>query len=85
MALEQILYERGNRRAGTRVTPYYVEWMPQRPNSREVFMDGLQEVGERAVREFIEAVDHSEGESAGDVLRKWQTNRISQQAKVEAD
>ena len=85
MALEQILHERSNRRAGTRVTPYYVEWQPQRANERERFMDGLQDIGERAVEEFIAAVEHTEGENAVKVLRNWQAKKQSQPLESPAD
>ncbi len=72
MALEQLLYERDQRRARHRLTPYYVEWLPQRANDREPFMEGLlNEVGPRAVEEFIAAIAHSWGESAAKPLRQW--------------
>ena len=71
IALDQVLYERKARRDGTRQTPYYMEWLPQRVNIREKFVDGLTQIGERAVEEFIAAVEHSEGKAAADLLRQW--------------
>ena len=71
MALGQVLYEREARRDGTRLTPYFMEWLPQRVNIREKFVDGLAQVGERAIDEFIAAVEHTEGKAAADLLRGW--------------
>ena len=71
MALDQVLHERKARRDGTRQTPYYLEWLPQRINIRERFVDGLAQIGERAVDEYIAAVEHAEGKAAADLLRKW--------------
>ena len=71
MALDQVQYEREARRDGTRLTPYFMEWLPQRVNIREKFVDGLAQVGERAMDEFIAAVEHTEGKAAADLLRGW--------------
>ena len=71
MALDQVQYEREARRDGTRLTPYFMEWLPQRVNIREKFVDGLAQVGERAIDEFIAAVEHTEGKAAADLLRGW--------------
>ncbi len=71
MALDQVLHERMTRREGTRQTPYYMEWLPQRVNIREKFVDGLTQIWERAVDEFIAAVEHTEGKAAADLLRQW--------------
>ena len=71
MALDQVLYEREARRDGTRQTPYFMEWLPQRINIREKFVDGLAQIGERAIDEFIAAVEHTEGKAAADLLRGW--------------
>ena len=71
MALDQVLYERKARREGTRLTPYYLEWLPQRINIRERFVEGLAQIGERAVDEYIAAVEHTEGNAAADLLRQW--------------
>ena len=84
-ALEHILYERSQRRAGTRVTPYYMEWYPHRANDREVFMDGLQEIGSRAVEEFITATQHSDGEDAAQVLLDWKARRQAQSVQASGD
>ncbi len=71
MALDQILFERTQRRSGTRITPYYVEWLPQRVNDREAFVEGLLKIGDRAVEEFIAAVDHTSVEAAAKPMREW--------------
>lgn len=72
MALDQIVYERTQRRAGTRITPYYQEWQPKRINDRTAFMEGLlRDVGPRAVEEFIAAAAHNEGDRSGAALRDW--------------
>ena len=71
MALDQVLHERKARRDGTRLTPYFLEWLPQRVNIRESFVDGLVQIGDRAVDEFIAAVEHTEGTAAADLLRRW--------------
>jgi hypothetical protein len=75
LALERILYERTERRARRRITPYYLEWLPQRANDRAVFMQRLFDIGERAVAEFVDAVEHSEGESAARPLKEWWSAR----------
>ena len=72
MALEQINYERGHRRNRTRVTPYYVEWIPQRVNDRIAFIDGLaNDAGPRAVEEFIRAVEFTTNAETVKPLRDW--------------
>lgn len=71
IALEQILYERGLRRSQKRMTPYYLEWMPLREAERIPFLEGLREVGPRAVEEYIAATQHEYGEATAKVLRAW--------------
>ncbi len=71
MALDQVLHERKARRGGIRQTPYYLEWLPQRMNIRERFVEGLAQIGERAVDEYIAAVEHTEGKAAADLLQQW--------------
>ena len=71
IALERILFERGERRARRRVTPYYLEWQPQRSNDRIAFVEGLLEAGERAVVEYLDAVERTEGEAAARPLKEW--------------
>ncbi len=71
MALDQVFHERKARRDGTRLTPYFMEWLPQRVNIRERFVEGLAQIGERAVDEYIAAVEHTEGKAAVDRLRQW--------------
>ena len=85
LALDQIIYERGLRRAGTRITSFYVEWMPQRPNDRATFLEGLiNDVGPRAVEEFIAAVAHTSGESGAKIVSEWWANKQSE-LEVRAD
>ena len=61
-ALEQIVFERGERRAKRRITPYYMESQPQRPNDDVTFVqESLRARGARPVDEFIAAMDDVEG------------------------
>jgi len=71
LALERVLFERDERRAQRRITPYYLEWQPQRSNDRIAFAEGLFEIGERAVKEYIAAVEHTEGEGSAKRLKEW--------------
>lgn len=76
LALEQLDFEADARKQGTRLTPYYMEWVPQRPNPSEHFMDGLRDIaGERAVTEFIDAIATTHGEGAARPLRAWRQRR----------
>ena len=64
-AVEQLITERDLRRERERMTPYAVEWMPNRSNDRIAFMGGLLDVpGERAVDEFVAASANAIGEEA---------------------
>jgi hypothetical protein len=82
MALEELVYERGRRREGKRLSPYYVEWLPQRVNDRQPFMEGLlKDVGPRAVEEFIAAVAHTQGEAAAKPMREWWAKKQVAKAK----
>ena len=85
MALDQILFERTERRSGTRITPYYVEWQPQRTNDREAFVNGLLKIGDRAVEEFIAAVAHTSGEAAVKPMREWWAKIQESRVEVSAD
>jgi len=86
VALEQIVYERGQRRAGVRMTPYYVEWLPQRVNDRLEFMEGLlRDGGRRAVEEFIAAVVHNGGDAAARPLRDWWVKKKGSDVETRAD
>ncbi len=78
LALERILFERDERRAQRRITPYYLEWQPQRSNDRIAFVEGLLEIGERAVEEYIAAVENSEGEAGARRLKDWWYRRKSE-------
>ena len=83
-ALEQILFEREQRRAGTRTTPYYVEWQPQRVNDRQTFMEGLlNDVGPKAVEDFIAAQAHNGGDAAAGPLRAWWAEKQRVQAPAD--
>ena len=71
MAVEQLIAERDLRRARTRITPYYVEWQPNRENPVVEFVGGLYDVpGERAVTEFIAAQRETNGENAATMVRR---------------
>ncbi len=86
IALEQILFERGLRRDRTRVSPYYVEWLPGRTNERLVFMEGLaNDAGARAVEEFIAAVEHTAGEAAAKPAREWWVERQASTAATRSE
>jgi hypothetical protein len=78
LALERILFERGERRAQRRITPYYLEWQPERSNDRIAFVEGLLEIGERAVEEYIAAVENTEGEAGARRLKDWWSRRKSE-------
>ena len=69
MAVEQLVWEVDARRAGTRLTPYRVGWLPQRGNDPATFLRRLLDIpGERAIDEFIAAM---EGRGGGaEVLRR---------------
>ena len=76
LALDQILFERGERRAKRRITPYHMEWMPHRPNDDVTFVQDLFELGgERPVEEFITAMSQVEGPKATKRIREWWTER----------
>ena len=70
-AVEQLIAERDLRRARTRITPYYVEWQPNRENPVVEFVGGLYDVpGERAVTEFIAAHRETNGEEAAKMIQR---------------
>jgi hypothetical protein len=71
-AVEQILFERGERREKRRITPYYMEWIPQRANDDVRFVKELYELGgARPVNEFIAAMDEVEGPAATKRIKQW--------------
>lgn len=71
-ALEQIVFEREERRAKRRITPYYMEWLPQRPNDDVTFVEDLFELGgARPVEEFIAAMENVEGPGAAKAMKAW--------------
>jgi hypothetical protein len=77
MALDQVSYQREQRRARHRMTPYYLEWAPQRSADGEAFMDSVLEVaGKRAVDEFIRAMGHTMGAAAARPLEQWRSDRM---------
>lgn len=70
-AVEQLIAERDLRRARTRITPYYIEWQPNRENPVVEFVAGLYDVpGERAVEEFIAAHRQTNGEQAAAMVQR---------------
>ena len=72
LALEQVLFEREQRRTRRRVTPYYMEWIPKRLNDDIRFVTDLYELGgARPVEEYIAAMEHIEGEAATKNIRAW--------------
>lgn len=79
--VEQLITERDLRRQRERITPYYVEWQPNRTNNRTAFMDGLLDVpGERAVEEFIAASANAVGEEAAKAARAGTEEARSERA-----
>lgn len=71
-AIEQTLFERGERREKRRITPYYMEWLPQRTNDDVRFVRDLFELGgARPVDEFIAAMDNVEGPAATKRMKQW--------------
>ncbi|MCH7740012.1 MAG: hypothetical protein IIC93_07685 [Chloroflexi bacterium] len=79
-ALEQLGFEIGERRDGAHLTPYYMETLPQRPNSTEEFMQGLLDVGgPRSAHEFLDAIAAgSGGEQAVARMREWVIRRLEE-------
>ena len=70
-AVQQLIDERDVRRAGGRITPYNVEWQPNRENPTLEFVRGLYDVpGERAVEEFIAAHRETNGEETAKMVRR---------------
>ncbi len=61
------------------MTPYYMESLPQRPNSTEEFMQGLLYVGgPRSAHEFLDAIAaRSGGEQAVASMRAQVEEMIS--------
>ncbi len=86
MALDQLVFEREQRREGVRTTSYYMEWLPQRVNDRIEFMEGLiRDAGPKAVEEFIAMVANSGGEAAAKQLRDWWTEKRKSVTRTHSD
>lgn len=81
IALEQIGFEISERRAGAHLTAYYMEALPQRPNSTEEFMQGLLDIGgPRSAHEFLDAIAAvSGGEKAVARMREWVNRKLEEQ------
>jgi hypothetical protein len=72
MVLERLVGARQRRREGTDHRPYYAEWEPMIPADRVEFCRLLlRDVGPTAVREFIDAMEHSMGEGVARGMRAW--------------
>jgi hypothetical protein len=72
IALEQLTFERDQRRSRARLAPYYMEMAPQRVNERDPFMEQLLDLaGPRAVTEFIDAIANVNGEPIARPMREW--------------
>ena len=83
-ALEQLEHEREARKGGARITPYYMEMLPQRVNAHGAFLTQLLEIpGPRAVREFVDAIAHNGGESSVKGLRNWMSEHMPDPSAVE--
>lgn len=79
-ALQQIGFEISERRAGAHLTAYYMEALPQRPNSTDEFMQGLLDIGgPRSAHEFLDAIAAvSGGEQAVARMRDQVSELIKQ-------
>ena len=76
VALDQVVFERGERRAKKKLTPYYMEWMPQRRNDDVTFVQDLFELGgARPVEEYIAAMDEVEGRTTKRIKEWWSRTR----------
>lgn len=75
LACEQVLFELDGRAQRHRLTPYTVEWAPQRRSERAPFMDGLLANGPTAVREFMDAIEAVHGRAALREMAKWARER----------
>jgi hypothetical protein len=72
LALDLLVRQRGERRAGTVHRPYYAEWQPNVAADRQTFVELLLEtVGPRAVTEYIDAVEHTMSAAVARPLRTW--------------
>jgi len=86
VALDQLQFERDQRRQRIRTTPYYMEWLPQRVNDHVKFMEGLlADPGPRAVTEFIDAVTNANGKDAARPIREWWAAKAESQVETPAD
>ncbi len=58
------------------MTPYHLEWLPQRLNDDVTFVQDLFELGDgRPVEEFIAAMDEVQGPTATKRMREWWTEK----------
>jgi len=70
--LDQLVATRRGQREGVEHRAYYAEWQPMIPADRVEFCRLLlRDVGPRAVREFIDAMEHSVGEGVARSMRDW--------------
>jgi len=70
VSADHILHEVSQLRSGTPMSHFQVEWLPKRPNDKDLFFSALAKNGPKAVREFIEGIEHtSGGPAAGKQLR----------------
>ncbi len=72
MALDHLLWEAEETEAGHRMMPYWAEWAPRRAYDPLRFLERMkQDVGHRAVEEFITAIETTRGAAAASTLRAW--------------
>ena len=69
VAADHLTHEVSELRSGTSMAHFQVEWLPKRPNDNDKFFGALAENGPKAVREFIEGIEHTSGAAAGRHLR----------------
>lgn len=72
IAVEQLMFQRDERRARRRMTPYYAEWQPQRLNDDIRFVQDLYALGgDRPVEDYVSAMESLEGPTATKAIRAW--------------
>jgi hypothetical protein len=72
LVLDRVVESRRSRRQGTERRPYYVEWEADVVADRVEFCQLLlRDVGPKAVREFIDAMEHTMGAGVARPMRQW--------------
>jgi len=83
IALERLIADAAERARQTTLTPYYLEWSPQRVNARLPFLENLLTIaGPRAVEEFIAGMAGAYGETQTAPLRRWWETRRGETREI---